>query len=312
MMNSVSKGTLLSFLILGVFVSDTPGAITLECLPIGGTGVTGGQVVEFECIVTTDADQTFLAAQQDFDCDLPGEPGSTGSIVGGIGFPFVDVAHVDPPFLFDPMFTGVDVPGVGIVFSVSCMAAEVAPGPQPGGPLALLPAGASAYLSTMVYDVSDCATGEFLFDFEGYSDPPHKFDSTKFIERIDDGSVVLIPFSFTPFTLTVVTGTCCDGSTCLEDGMNRLCCAQTHPGAFFHAERSCADPYPCLCRGDVFPGGGNGLIDIDDLLCGLQGFADILSCPDADLIPCGGNGIIDIDDIVALLNAFAGVCAPCP
>jgi len=76
----------------------------------------------------------------------------------------------------------------------------------------------------------------------------------------------------------------------------------------------------CECRlyGDVVPQSapvGNCVVDLDDLLCVLDGFADPATCPGADLSPCGGDARVDLDDILAELDAFTGVyhCPhPCP
>ncbi|MEK6675469.1 MAG: DUF5050 domain-containing protein [Planctomycetota bacterium] len=48
------------------------------------------------------------------------------------------------------------------------------------------------------------------------------------------------------------------------------------------------------------------LVDLDDLITVLNGFADAQQYPDGDLYPCGGNGVIDLDDLVVFLEAFAG------
>jgi hypothetical protein len=56
-------------------------------------------------------------------------------------------------------------------------------------------------------------------------------------------------------------------------------------------------------------------VDIDDLLCVLNGFSIKGLCPQADHFPCGGNGLIDVDDILSQLDAFVGIfeCPhPCP
>ncbi len=255
----------------------------------------------------------------------PGQPGTVpcpgggptcvcdqGSIGGGDGF--LDRLRAD--YLFSKAFM---CPGQSCcVDPFGCLpdwpppildcVVLAAPPPSAIPYFATLPAGTPAYIGEIRYEVSACATGDFAFDLENFSDPPNEDDRTRFWDEDFDP----IPFSFTPTTLTVVTGACCDGSTCLDDRVNAFCCEQNHPGAFFHRSQSCADSFPCRCRADVFPPGGSGVTDIDDILCGLQGFADMASCPDADLIPCGGNGIIDIADIVALLQAFAGTCPPCP
>ncbi|MEK6676753.1 MAG: hypothetical protein AABZ47_14005 [Planctomycetota bacterium] len=71
-----------------------------------------------------------------------------------------------------------------------------------------------------------------------------------------------------------------------------------------------------VLHGDITPPGGDGVVDLDDLIILLNGFADYASFPEADIYPCEGpNGITDLDDLIALLGAFAGsnVCPhPCP
>ncbi|MEK6674713.1 MAG: hypothetical protein AABZ47_03555 [Planctomycetota bacterium] len=62
---------------------------------------------------------------------------------------------------------------------------------------------------------------------------------------------------------------------------------------------------------------GNGMSDLDDLICMLLAFANLADCPDADIYPCApnGDGVIDLDDLTAMLEAIAGnlLCAdPCP
>ncbi|MEK6677094.1 MAG: PQQ-dependent sugar dehydrogenase [Planctomycetota bacterium] len=58
-----------------------------------------------------------------------------------------------------------------------------------------------------------------------------------------------------------------------------------------------------------------GLVDLDDLLCLLNEFLQPGSCSQSDIFPCGGNGVLDLDDVVAFLEAFANnpLCpSPCP
>jgi len=72
----------------------------------------------------------------------------------------------------------------------------------------------------------------------------------------------------------------------------------------------------CQLYGDITPPSGNCLVDLDDLFCVLDGFADSDVCPQSDIAPCdGGNNLIDLDDIFAVLDAFAAAYActhPCP
>ena len=67
--------------------------------------------------------------------------------------------------------------------------------------------------------------------------------------------------------------------------------------------------------GDIFPDGGDGFVDMDDLLRVLQAYLEPLCCPAADLYPCGtGDEIIDLDDLIISLAEFAGgsICPdPC-
>lgn len=68
--------------------------------------------------------------------------------------------------------------------------------------------------------------------------------------------------------------------------------------------------------GDLAPPGGDGSVNLDDLLCVLNGFASFEACPPGDIAPCFGDGIIDLDDMLAVLSAFSGnyrcphPCAP--
>jgi hypothetical protein len=78
------------------------------------------------------------------------------------------------------------------------------------------------------------------------------------------------------------------------------------------------DCISCQLHGDVAPVGppaGNCIVNLDDILCLLAGFANAANCRSGDIAPCGGNGIINLDDILSGLGAFAGSYAcppPCP
>ncbi len=61
-----------------------------------------------------------------------------------------------------------------------------------------------------------------------------------------------------------------------------------------------------LCTADITPPGGNGVVNIDDLVAVLNAFGPCPGCTQ-DITPPGGNGVVNIDDLVAVLNAF-GVC----
>lgn len=58
-----------------------------------------------------------------------------------------------------------------------------------------------------------------------------------------------------------------------------------------------------------------GSVDLNDILCVLSAFGGDYTCTDglvnADIIPCGGNGIVNLDDILGVFAGFAGA-DPCP
>ena len=71
--------------------------------------------------------------------------------------------------------------------------------------------------------------------------------------------------------------------------------------------RALGQPCPCPLYGDVYPqSGGDCKVDLFDILCVLDGSANIALCPGADVAPCGGDGTIDVEDVAAVLDAFAG------
>jgi hypothetical protein len=61
----------------------------------------------------------------------------------------------------------------------------------------------------------------------------------------------------------------------------------------------------CAVYGDVAQP-LNGIVNIDDIICILNGFGNFATCLLGDIAPCGGNGIIDLNDILAVLAAFSG------
>jgi hypothetical protein len=63
------------------------------------------------------------------------------------------------------------------------------------------------------------------------------------------------------------------------------------------------------CWGDCYPDGGNGTVNIDDLVRIITAWGMCNShqpCP-ADVSPNGGNGMVDIDDLVRVITGW-GVC----
>jgi hypothetical protein len=50
-----------------------------------------------------------------------------------------------------------------------------------------------------------------------------------------------------------------------------------------------------------------GVVDLDDVLCVLDGFENFAYCPSGDIAPdCVGNDLITIDDLLGVLNAYTG------
>lgn len=91
----------------------------------------------------------------------------------------------------------------------------------------------------------------------------------------------------------------CRNATCADDNAcNHASCMSG----------TCA--FTCERYGDVQPPGGNGVVNLDDILCVLGGFANFTSCSNADIYPCSGNAVVSLDDILAALGAFAGA-NPC-
>jgi len=65
------------------------------------------------------------------------------------------------------------------------------------------------------------------------------------------------------------------------------------------------DACPCIPRryGDV---NHDGRVDVDDILCVLDGFGEFASCPKGDIFPCQPDGMIDINDIESVSDAVSG------
>lgn len=117
------------------------------------------------------------------------------------------------------------------------------------------------------------------------------------------------------------------GMTC-GDGLDNDCsggtdCADSdcaaEPGCGCVTDTDCDDGQICTCDtcsagtcvfaptiyGDTNCAGDS--VDVDDILCVLDGFVDYNLCPGADLDPpCTGDADIDVDDILAVLSAFEG------
>ncbi len=64
--------------------------------------------------------------------------------------------------------------------------------------------------------------------------------------------------------------------------------------------------------GDIAPNGGDGNVELADVLCIVAGYNVLANCPGGDIWPCpDGDGIIELGDVLADLDAYAGN-PPCP
>lgn len=319
--------------------SCTDALVVIDCRPLVDAEWTALDTVEVECVLTAISTATIQGFQLDLPCDLPGQAGSNGRVFAVSVS--VDVAHTSPPFLFGSS-------GLAEVNESMCQLL--------GATLlengVTIQAGESFYLGTIVYQVGECAGGAFDLVLEGVSAPPSLNDGTRLRPptlpggnwtactggNADCPSGVLcsgdtdpvcgfISNKLTPASIAVTSGTCCNGLTCLADGINDVCCENLHPGARFDAGNTCEDFIACGCGGcqlhaDVFPlfPSGNCFVDIDDVLTIIGGFSaadPCLSLPFADLVPCDTPcSTVDIDDVLAVLAAFSGdylcdhPCAP--
>ena len=63
---------------------------------------------------------------------------------------------------------------------------------------------------------------------------------------------------------------------------------------------------PPTCPADIAPTGGNGIVDVDDLLTVINSWGSCASCV-ADIAPPGGSGFVDVDDLLLVINSW-GAC----
>jgi hypothetical protein len=120
---------------------------------------------------------------------------------------------------------------------------------------------------------------------------------------------------------------CDDANLCTEDACGTSSCTHTAIDMACDDGDSCTVDDDCstgTCAGtpvvilyaDVYPPGGDDMVDVDDLMCGVLGHGGVAPCDElGDIDPCGGDGDVDVDDIGAIVYAYAGDYAcphPCP
>lgn len=65
---------------------------------------------------------------------------------------------------------------------------------------------------------------------------------------------------------------------------------------------------PHTCAADVYPAGGNQIVNIDDILVIINTFGAIAQGEGGDIAPAGGNGDVNYDDLLVAINSF-GPCS---
>lgn len=166
------------------------------------------------------------------------------------------------------------------------------------------------YLATFTYNVSTDAQGTFTV--QAQSDPstcPAAYGSY-LLKGIT--TATCYPTTYTPaLTINVPTGRCCKNEGCTlacSDGVTQYACQNTIGGVFTEGG-DCSGAPPCPCQGDSHC--ADGTTCTRDV-CSSGTCSNPSDVVYADIYPCGGNGIIDIDDLLQMLDAFAGLPSPCP
>ncbi len=133
----------------------------------------------------------------------------------------------------------------------------------------------------------------------------------------------------TPASLAVTTlASCADSNPCTLDGCQSGSCTHSaNTGAACNdgndctiadtctAQSSCTGQAIVILYADIVPSGGDGVIELSDTLCILDGYNIPEACPNGDIAPCGGDGVIELADVLAVIDAYNGVflCPhPCP
>lgn len=191
-----------------------------------------------------------------------------------------------------------------------------------------------------------CEGEEWIFSASGSGSPPLAFQWRRNGKVIPDavGTTLLVVASAetagdydvvltnpctsvvsAPATLEVTTySDCDDGDDCTQDiCMDAECAHEATSGNPCDDGELCTGYDTCdegICLGEpivlIFadiapPPYGDGMVEIQDIICLLEGYLDPTRCPRADIAPCGGDGIIEVADVLILLDAYFGL-KPCP
>jgi hypothetical protein len=128
------------------------------------------------------------------------------------------------------------------------------------------------------------------------------------------GGVYLGPgVACSPDPCVAPIGACClPGGECRDD-LDEDDCIRDAGGEFVGESTFCSMtmcPNRSSCPTDCTPPGGNGIVNIDDLLETVNAFGSAGPCDCAPANPDGsfGNGLVNIDDLLMVINTFG----PCP
>ncbi len=252
---------------------------------------------------------------------------------GQPGFPAIDQGQCDPSIACT---TDMDCPAGNTMCDIGGSGTCTIAPPRAGAVLVGAPvtfAGEIRYLGEMVFDVPLDAEGEYVV--RPICTPEDDCPSNLTLVR--DGSFFPLPFTADGVVISVETGKCCVGETCIPDQTASECGVL---GGTFAAGQTCDGPDPCACLidcdcqdsdvctynecdngtclsmavryGDVAePFTSPPIVQTSDILCGVAGFGNYCSCPNADIEGCGPSGVpISTGDILEIVAAFGGA-DPC-
>jgi hypothetical protein len=116
-------------------------------------------------------------------------------------------------------------------------------------------------------------------------------------QAIDRGEVSVMPADVMDLDND---GNTSEGIPLDADGAGRVTGDSIDLGAFEHW------PIIAACFGDIAPAGGNGVVNVDDIVSTVLSMGLCADC-DADVYPAGGDGLVSVDDVIAVINAI-GYC----
>jgi len=212
-------------------------SVTVSCTAIGGNSLTGGTQISIECFITNTSNGSLgiRGGQTDMPNLAAGYPFSGGGSLFSVPGPTGGTSNPDGAGGPGPSSGGLQyIFGPTGLGPYQFATAIIAHTPGIGEPPTVMSAGETRYLGTWFYTVDDCAAGTLAIGprcspMDAVCDNvPAGTDTTRF--RDDDaGMGLLIPATVNDKGFSVETGTCCEGTNCLCDGVGATCC--TDPAA---------------------------------------------------------------------------------